>query len=72
MKQEQKHTGRLARGLEGSEDSKGRLDRCLCEVGSCLKGFWFSKDNSTGHSEWKREEEVDRKRGGKTILRLNY
>ena len=32
-----------------------------------FKVFWFSKDNSTGHSERKKEKEVDRRRGGKTI-----
>ena len=34
-----------------------------------LKVFWFSKDNPTGHSERKTEEEADRRRGGKTILK---
>ena len=24
-------------------------------VWSCLKVFWFSKDNSTGHGEWKKK-----------------
>ena len=33
----------------------------------CLKVFWFSKDNPTGHSERKKEKEADRRRGGKTI-----
>ena len=31
-----------------------------------LKVFWFSKDDSAGLYERKREEEVDRRRGGKT------
>ena len=40
-------------------------------VWACLKVFWFSKDDSTGHSERKQEneEEVDRSKGGKTILK---
>ena len=29
--------------------------------------IWFTKDNPTGHSERKKEEEADRRRGGKTI-----
>ena len=36
----------------------------------CLKVFWFSKDNPTGHSERKKKKEADRRnrrRGGKTI-----
>ena len=33
-----------------------------------FKVFWFSKDNSTVHSERKKEEKVDR-RGGKTIFK---
>ena len=33
----------------------------------CLKVFWFSKDNPTGHSERKNKKEADRRRGGKTI-----
>ena len=45
-------------------------------VWPCLKVFWFSKDNPTGHSERKKktkkkkkrkEREADRRRGGKTI-----
>ena len=36
-------------------------------VWPCLKVFWFSKDNPTGHSEKEKEKEADRKRGGKTI-----
>ena len=36
-------------------------------VSPCLIVFWFSKDNYTGHSKWKKEEEVDRRRGKKTI-----
>ena len=28
-------------------------------VWSCLKVFWFSKDNSTGHSEWKKKRWED-------------
>ena len=35
-------------------------------VWPCLKVFWFSKDNPTGHSERKKKE-ADRRRGGKTI-----
>ena len=31
--------------------------------------FCFSKDNPIEHSEKKKEEEVDRRRGGKTILK---
>ena len=31
-----------------------------------FKAFWFSKDTPTGHSERKKEE-MDRRRGGKTI-----
>ena len=38
-------------------------------VWPCLKVFWFNKDNSTGHNEWKKKKEVDRKRGGKTVLK---
>ena len=33
----------------------------------CLKVFWFSKDNPTGHSERKKIKETDRRRGGETI-----
>ena len=38
-------------------------------VWPCLKVFWFSKNNPTGHSERKKEKEkeADRRRGGKTI-----
>ena len=36
-------------------------------VRSRLKDFWLSKHNPTGHSERKKKEEVDRRRGGKTI-----
>ena len=36
-------------------------------VWPCLKVFWFSKDNPTGHSERKQKKEADRRRGGKTI-----
>ena len=36
-------------------------------VWPCLKVFWFSKDNPTGHSERKKKKETDRRRGGKTI-----
>ena len=36
-------------------------------VWPCLKVFWFSKDNPTGHSERKKKKEADRRRGGKTI-----
>ena len=36
-------------------------------VWSCLKVFWFSKDNPTGNSERKQKKEADRRRGGKTI-----
>ena len=36
-------------------------------VWPCLKVFWFSKDNPTGHSERKKVIEADRRRGGKTI-----
>ena len=36
-------------------------------VWPCLKVFWFSKDNPTGHSERKKEKEADRRIGGKTI-----
>ena len=35
-------------------------------VWPCLKVFWFSKDNSSGHSE-REKKEADRRRGGKTI-----
>ena len=35
-------------------------------VWPCLKVFWISKDNPTGHSERKKKE-ADRRRGGKTI-----
>ena len=35
----------------------------------CLKVFWFSKDNPTGHSERKKEKEADRRRGGKTFIK---
>ena len=34
-----------------------------------LEGIWSSKVISTGCSEWKKEEKVDRRRGGKTILK---
>ena len=30
--------------------------------------FCLSKDNSTGHGEREREENIDRRRGGKTII----
>ena len=47
----------------------GGYDELLIKVvWVCLKVFWFGKDNSIGHSEWKKEEEVDRRRGRKTIL----
>ena len=38
-------------------------------VWPCLKVFWFSKDNSKGGGggEWKKEENVNRRRGEKTI-----
>ena len=36
-------------------------------VWPCLKVFWFSKDNPTGHSERKKKKEADRRGGGKTI-----
>ena len=36
-------------------------------VWPCLKVFWFSKDNPTGHSERKKKKEADRRNGGKTI-----
>ena len=35
-------------------------------VWTCLKVFWSSKDNPTGHSERKRKR-GDRRGGGKTI-----
>ena len=38
-------------------------------VWSRRKVFCFSKDDSTGHSKRKKEEEVDRRRDGKTILK---
>ena len=38
-------------------------------VWPCLKIFWFSKDNPTGHGEGKKKKEADRRRGGKTILK---
>ena len=38
-------------------------------VWTCLKVFWLSKDNSAGHSARKKEEKVDRRRGGKMILK---
>ena len=34
-----------------------------------LEVFWFSKDNLTGQSERKKEEEADRRGGGKTMLK---
>ena len=33
-----------------------------------LEVFWFSKGNTTRHSEQKKEE-VDRRRGGKTLIK---
>ena len=33
----------------------------------CLKVFWFSKDDPTGHSERKKVDEADRRRNMKTI-----
>ena len=38
-------------------------------VWPCLKVSWFSKDNSTVHSEWKKKKwyTVDRRRSGKLI-----
>ena len=45
-------------------------------VWPCLKVFWFSKDNPTGHGGGGgggggggKEKEADRRRGGKTILK---
>ena len=35
-------------------------------VWTCLQVFWFSKDNSAGHSAWKKKK--DRRRGGIIIL----
>ena len=32
-------------------------------------GLWLSKDGSAGYSEKKKEEKVDRRRGGKAILK---
>ena len=32
-----------------------------------FKVFWFSKDNPTGHIEKEKEEEADRRSGGKTV-----
>ena len=37
-------------------------------VWPCLKVFWLSKDNSEGQCR-EKEEEVDRRGGGKTILK---
>ena len=37
-------------------------------VWSFLEVFWFSKGNTTRHSEWKKGE-VDRRRSGKTIVK---
>ena len=34
-----------------------------------LKVFWLSKENSAGHSARKKKKKVDRRKGGKTILR---
>ena len=34
-----------------------------------LKVFWLSKDQSTSHRERKKEENVDRRGGGKIMLR---
>ena len=34
---------------------------------TCFKVLWFSKDNPTGHCEKNKENEADRRRGGKTI-----
>ena len=33
----------------------------------CLKVFWFSKDNPTGHSERKQKKRQTEEEGGKTI-----
>ena len=34
------------------------------------KIFWFTKDDSVGHSEKKKEEEVDKRNDWKTILKI--
>ena len=39
---------------------------------SCFMVFWFSKDNSTGHSERKKQREADGRRGGKTISKSGH
>ena len=36
-------------------------------VWPCLKVFWFSKDNPTGHNVKETEKEANRRRGGKTV-----
>ena len=42
-------------------ENSGGLAISLC--------LWFGKDNSTEHSEWKKEEEVDRRRSKKAVLK---
>ena len=39
---------------------------------SCLKVFWFSKDNSTGHSKWKIRKGRQKKRLEDNIKELTW
>ena len=38
-------------------------------VWPCLKVFWFSKDNPTGHSERKKKKRQTEEEGGKTTAK---
>ena len=59
------------RRFENKKTATGEYDELLTMttktklVWPCLKVFRSSKDNSTGHIEWKNEIETDRRRGGK-------
>ena len=52
----------------------GKCDKLLALVKKRKLGglamsyiFWLSKDNYAGHSAWRKQENVYRRRGGKTI-----
>ena len=62
----------VCRKIQAATGKYLRQETEIKEVWTCLKVFWHSKDNSAGHSARKKEEKVDKRRGGKIILRSGH
>ena len=42
------------RKIQAAIGEKDEFPTVVKKIWACLEVFWFSKDKSTGHSEWKR------------------